>query len=101
MWAAHAAAQRHADLSPEQIEKVAAAAIAAYLTALAKHNEVVTETRADFVTGDNRTTLHRPVYPEDLRRMAAQIRDLHPVGPRPSNLNAADEDPLTGFMPLA
>jgi hypothetical protein len=99
MWAAHAAAPPgRAPDQTETIEKVARAAISAYLRTLAEQNEIVTENRKNYVQGDDHTILYRALYPEDLRRMAEQITDQPVVGPRPAPARRGD-DPGS-FPPL-
>jgi hypothetical protein len=85
MWAAHRAAADTgltADLGP--IERIAAAAVAAYLSALADHNDIEVERREDASGGRGGASVQRPLYPRDLRRMAAQLTDLPEVGPDPN-----------------
>jgi hypothetical protein len=98
MWAAHAAAYRAELAVPlETLEAVAGAAIAAYLTTLAAQNETTTGAHEDPDRGTLYTVMHRPIYPEDLRRLATQIADAPAVGPRPEGLNRNDEDPQAAF----
>lgn len=98
MWAAHQAAADHGvELDPATLETIAAHAIAAYLHTLADHNQITTEVRKDYMQGDDHTYTYRPVYPEDLRRAAAQFRDTPTIGPRPDNLDHTDENPRAAW----
>ncbi|MEV0456052.1 hypothetical protein [Catellatospora methionotrophica] len=82
VWKAHEAfkGREGEALSPEMVEEIAIAAIAAYLKALSRENKVRTGYQPGHDGGD--TWIHRPLYSPDFDRLATQA-EATIVGPLP------------------